>query len=173
MHTTSRINHVAFSGTHNVSLLLPWGRRWDEGARAARYRNIVTPSPHPLQAKSGIPDFGNVSWRRSERSCSPNKKNSPSKHKKCQATCSLLHIFVHASHGGLRGEQVAGRVEGDAFAHGAVGGVGLVGRHESRHLAVLEVADADALEPAGMALRSRFGIGDVNVVVGIDGQAAR
>ena len=35
-------------GRTAVHSFSPWGRRWDEGAPAVRYRNIVTPSPHPL-----------------------------------------------------------------------------------------------------------------------------
>src|SRR6202035_2984445 len=38
----------------------PWGRRWDEGAPALRSGIIVTPSPHPLQPKSDLSDFGHV-----------------------------------------------------------------------------------------------------------------
>src|ERR1700694_4693232 len=32
----------------------PGGRRWDEGAPAARYGIIVTPSPHPLPTRSRV-----------------------------------------------------------------------------------------------------------------------
>src|SRR5262249_60150526 len=41
-------------------------------------------------------------------------------------------------------------------------------RHEHRHLAVLQAADADALEPARMPARLRFGIGGVEHVVLVD-----
>src|ERR1700722_18170973 len=34
---------------------------------------------------------------------------------------SVLHVLRHPPHRGFRGKQIAGRVDGDAFAHGAFG----------------------------------------------------
>src|SRR5262245_14667694 len=60
----------------------------------------------------------------------------------------VLDVLRHAAHGGFRGEQIAGRIDGNPFSHRTRGRIGLVRRHEDGDLAVLQAADADALQPA-------------------------
>ena len=45
-------------------------------------------------------------------------------------------VFRHTSNGGFRRVYIACRIDGDAFSHGAIGSLGLVRRHEDRHLAL-------------------------------------
>ena len=87
-------------------------------------------------------------------------------------SCLILHVFEHAANGRFRGEDIAGRVDRDAFAHGALGRVGLVRRHEDRDLAVLQAAAANALEPARMPARLGLGVGGVDEVITADRQPA-
>src|SRR5258708_8514477 len=74
----------------------------------------------------------------------------------------LLDVLRHAPHRSFGGVEIAGRIDGDPFAHGALGSVGLVRRHEARHLAVLQAADANTPQPARMDLRRGFGIGRID-----------
>src|SRR5262250_2123872 len=46
-------------------------------------------------------------------------------------------------------------------------------RHEYRRLAILQTADANALEPARMHPRRRLGVSHINRVVAVDCQPAR
>src|SRR5262249_59625230 len=84
----------------------------------------------------------------------------------------ILDVLCHAPPRGFCGVQIAGRIDGDPFSHGSFGRIGLVRRNEDRHLAVLQASDANALEPARVPLRRRFGVGRINRVVSVDRQPA-
>src|SRR5262245_27472306 len=77
----------------------------------------------------------------------------------------VLDVLEHAAHGRFRGEDVAGRVDRDAFAHSALGRIRLVWRHEDRHLAVLQAAAANALEPARMPARFGLRVGGIEEII--------
>src|SRR5262249_43984761 len=83
-------------------------------------------------------------------------------HVRRRRTSLVLDVLEHAPHRSLRGIEGAGRIDGDPFAHGPFGRIGLMRRNEHRHLAVLQAADADALEPARVPLRRRFGVGRID-----------
>ncbi len=55
-----------------------------------------------------------------------------------------------------RGVQIARGVDGDTFAQGAVGRIGLVSRNEHGHFAVFEAPDPDPPLPARVNLFRRF-----------------
>ena len=84
----------------------------------------------------------------------------------------ILHVFRHAAEIGFGGVDVAGGIDRDAFTHCAFGSIGYMRRNEGRYMAVFQTADADAAQPAGMNARLGFGIGDIDVVVVVDGNSA-
>src|SRR6185295_2787687 len=84
----------------------------------------------------------------------------------------ILNVFRHAPQSRFCGVQIAGGVDGDAFSHGAVRSIRLVGRNEHRHLAVFETPDPDPFEPARVNSFGRLRVGRVDDVVPVDGQPA-
>src|SRR5262249_53806890 len=88
-------------------------------------------------------------------------------------TSLFLDVLCHAPHRGFCGVEIAGCIDGNPFSHGAVGRIGLVRRHEHRHLAVLQAADANAPEPARVHPRRRLGVGHINRVARVDCEPAR
>src|SRR5215471_15364682 len=70
---------------------------------------------------------------------------------------------------GVAAVDVAGIVGGDAFERAELLGLG----NEGRDLAVLDAADPDALHEARVVLFGRLRVGDINVVVLVDIDAAR
>jgi outer membrane protein assembly factor BamB len=87
-------------------------------------------------------------------------------------TLLVLDVLRHAPQCGFRCVQIASGVDGDAFSHGAVGRIRLVGRNEHRHLAVRETPDPDPPEPSRVNLLGRLRVGGVNDIVLVDGQPA-
>src|SRR6478672_9672151 len=85
---------------------------------------------------------------------------------------SFPDVLVNAANSGFGREHVACCVDRNALAHRAIRSLGLVWRHEHRHLAVLDAADAYALEPAGVTLRCRLRIGCIDQIVRVDRDAA-
>src|SRR5262249_3661805 len=99
-------------------------------------------------------------------------------------TRSLFYVPHRSFRSDLRTVDISGRVDRDAFS-GAGSGEVVSGararlwigdeRDDFAVLAVLDVADADAAMPAVVVLRDRLGlgVGDVDVVVLVDVDAAR
>src|SRR5262249_1369007 len=81
-------------------------------------------------------------------------------------------VLRHAAHRSFCRVQVPGPIDPDPFSHRFIATCRLVRRHEDRPLAVLQASDANALEPAGVPLRRRFGIGYIDRVVVVDCQPA-
>ena len=46
----------------------------------------------------------------------------------------VLDVLCHTPHCGFCGVDIAGRINGDPLSHGSIGRIGLVRRHEGRHL---------------------------------------
>src|SRR4029077_18488122 len=86
---------------------------------------------------------------------------------------SVLDVLGDATERGFCGIDVARGIDGDSFAHRAVGRIRLVRWNECRHLAVFEAAYPDAAKPAGVNPFGRFRVGRVDYIVSIDGHAAR
>src|SRR5580704_8838610 len=81
----------------------------------------------------------------------------------------ILDVFLDVGVGGEAAEHVAVLVDGDAFRHFRL----RIGRcDESRHLTVLDAADADALPERRVDFVARLRVGDVEDVVA-NGDAAR
>src|SRR5258706_10117323 len=105
-------------------------------------------------------------------------RRRPSSHPHDEASVILasnplvLDVFRHAPNGGFRRVEIAGCIDGDPFAHGAVRSIGRVRWHEDRDLAVFQASRAYPPEPARMNPRGRLGVGHINRVVLIDGQSA-
>src|SRR5215813_1811685 len=105
--------------------------------------------------------------------------NPPRREQTCQMlsvpdeTSLFLDVLCHAPHRGFCGVEIAGCIDGNPFSHGAVGRIGLVRRHEHRHLAVLQAADANAPKPAWVHSRRRLGVGHINRVARVDCEPAR
>ena len=68
----------------------------------------------------------------------------------------MLDVFRHARQLCFRCVQIAGGVDSDAFPHGTVGRICLVGRNEHRYFAVFETPDPDPPEPARVNLFGRL-----------------
>src|SRR6188768_3426710 len=85
----------------------------------------------------------------------------------------LSHVLDDAADLRLGAEDVAGSVDREPLAHHAVGkGRRHVRRHEHRHLAIREWADAHALAPAGMYPLGRLGVDRIEHVAGTNRHAA-
>src|SRR5262245_45664375 len=77
----------------------------------------------------------------------------------------ILDVLCYPPHRGFRRKDIAGAIDGNPLAHGSIGRISFVRRHEDCHLAVLQAPNANALEPAWMPLWIRFRVCRINCVV--------
>src|SRR4030095_1395219 len=84
------------------------------------------------------------------------------------AICSrplLLDVLCYPPHCGFCREEIAGTIDGNPLAHGFIGRIGFVRRHENSCPPRLQAPNPNALEPAWMPLRIRFRVCRINCVV--------
>jgi hypothetical protein len=107
-------SHGHFQGRRAFHSFSPLGRRWDEGAPAARFGIIVTPSPHPLPTRNRVYPISppivrkssklDLRWRGSETPCSPSVRKCDNVKMKARPVPAIMRLYedVLSNDGALR-----------------------------------------------------------------------
>ena len=156
------------------------GRRVEEGIQP--YRSLVfvlSASTAPIGASASFLPMGLGSQRNLPTRlmrCLTHPIHSRARHADAAGTALrflVLDVFCHPPQLCFRCVDIAGRVDRDAFPHGAVGrSRRRVGRNEDRHLPVFEASDPDSSLPAGVDLLRGLRVGRIQDVVLVESQPA-